>query len=84
MTKTEQIQKIANETQKLEQLRKEVEQAESNADFAEKRNLHRTDGSDRQDRLNEQISQNTSDKLNEASAAYNRQEKLVKELVAKL
>lgn len=84
MTKIEQIQKIAIETQKLEQLQNKAEQAESSAESAIEHDLHRTDGSERQDRLHEQFLQNTIDRSHEASAAYNRQEKLVKDLIAQL
>lgn len=84
MNKTELIQKIAIETQKLELLQKEAEQAKSSAESAIEHDLHRTDGSERQDRLHEQILQNTIDRSHEASAAYNRQEKLVKDLVVQL
>lgn len=84
MAKIEQIQEIAIETTKLEQLQNEAEQAESGADSAIERDLHRTDGSERQDRLHEQILQNIIDRSHEARAAYDRQEKLVKDLVEQL
>ncbi len=80
--KTELEEQISIETQKLEQLQTAAKEAGSRAQSAIERDSRREDGSPRQDNLHQQILQNTIDSSHEASAAYEKQKKLVSDLIA--
>ncbi len=84
MNKAELIKKLGVETQKLADLHQHFLNSKNSADQALERDARREDGSERQDRLHEQILQRTIERSHDAEAAYNQQEKLVKELTAKL